>query len=122
MTAEQAIKWEILNLIDGVNVSYHAESVEDAWELADESDEHWDYMNEVRYNGQQTDLEAPHSRHYEPEQHALKLSNGVWVSFTYWRGGGKHSNPEEVEWMYDAFFVDCKEEEVTKIERTFTKK
>jgi len=42
-----------------------------------------------------------------------------WVGWTYWYGGGKHGEPESVEWMEDAYFVGVKEE--TRVVLVFSK-
>jgi len=45
-----------------------------------------------------------------------------YIGWTYWYGGGKHGNPEEIEWVSDAYFLNLeKEEEITIIKRTFSK-
>lgn len=84
------------------------------WELQDET-------NDVRCSGTETNLEAPYSRHFEANQVAMQVESGRWVSWTYWYGGGKHANPEEIDWLEGVFYVDCVEEEKTVIVRTFSK-
>jgi hypothetical protein len=97
------------------------EEIDAAFDLAVEKGIHWDWMNEVRDTGINTNLPAPYNRNYETEIHAHLIDN-QWVGFVYYFGGGKHGNPEEIEWMEDAFFLDCEEEEKVVVVRTFSKK
>lgn len=86
----------------------------------DGCDEWYDAMYEVRCCGEETNLPSPrYSRHYELEQVAAQCPSGRWVSWTYYYGGGKHGNPEEIDWISDAFYVNCKEEQVMVTKRTF---
>jgi hypothetical protein len=87
-----------------------------------ENDDHWDGKNEVRCGEVETDLPCEYSRHYESKSVAAIMPDGSWVGWTYWYGGGKHGEPEEMDWMSDAYDLDCKEEEKLVIVRTFTKK
>lgn len=58
------------------------------------------------------------TRHYEVDAVALCIF-GTWVTWDYYYGGGKHGEPEAVEWIDDAKFVRCKQEPVTVIKHTF---
>jgi hypothetical protein len=66
----------------------------------------------------ETDLPCEDCRHYESMSVARKFGDR-WVGWTYWYGGGKHGEPESVEWMEDAYFVDVKEE--TRVVLSFSK-
>lgn len=79
-------------------------------------------MEEFRQSGIETGLDSEFSRHYEGEAVAAKMSDGSWVGWTYWTGGGKFGEPEAVPWIEDAYYVDCAEEEKMMVVRTFTKK
>lgn len=68
----------------------------------------------------ETDIAPECSRHYESRSVASCV-NGVWVGWTFWYGGGKHSNPEEIDWIDDSYFLDCVSEEKLVTIRTFTK-
>ena len=74
----------------------------------------------VRSSGTNTGLECELSHHYESNAVAAKLPDGSWVGWTYWYGGGKHGEPEAVDWMDDAYAVDCAEEQKMVTVRTFT--
>ena len=96
-------------------------TIDELWEEFTEQDLQWDLMWEVREGEVETDISAPTSRHYESKSVAAEIDN-KWVGWTYWYGGGKHGEPQAIEWMEDAYFLDCKEEEKVIIVRTFTKK
>lgn len=70
----------------------------------------------------ETGLPAPSSRHYESEAVAYQYVDGSWVGWSYWYGGGKHGEPEAIDWMEDAYDVNCTEEEKVVVVRTFTAK
>ena len=79
-----------------------------------------DAESEFRCSGIETEFDCGYRRHYESYQVAKKLDSGIWVSWTYWYGGGKHGEPDAIDWISDAYFVDCKEKEVTVIQRVFS--
>lgn len=126
MNIEQKIKRHILinalteeqmDNADDLDLST-ASGVDAAWELAEEYEgsfseiEIIDEEADFRCGGQDTNLPCKeYSRHYECEQVAKKLNDGTYVSWTYWSGGGKHGEPESVDWMEDAFEVDCEEKQ-----------
>jgi hypothetical protein len=127
MTPEQKVKWAILKrraefrseelpLLD-------SDDIDAAYEEADESDDGdlQDARSEVREGEIETGLRCDSSRHYESKAVAAKMSDGTWVGWTYWYGGGKHGEPEGIDWMGDTYDLDCKEEEKVVTVRTFTK-
>ena len=67
----------------------------------------------------ETGLKCEWSRHYESKAVAMKFPDGSWVGWTYWYGGGKHGEPSSIEWMDDAYDVDCHEEEKMVVVQTF---
>lgn len=94
----------------------------------DQVDELWDDMgddmgaiDEIRTSGVETGLDAQYSRHYESEAVAIQAPNEQWVGFTYWYGGGKHGEPESVEWIDYAYHLHCKEYEKLVTIQEFTK-
>lgn len=128
MTPEQKLKHMILNRraefgdghpIDGIT----AENVDALYAETEEGDEDGmqDARNEVRCSGIKTDLPAPSSRYYEGDSVAAKAPDGTWVGWTYWHGGGKHGEPEAIEWMGDAYDVECLEVEKLVTVREFSK-
>lgn len=126
VSAEWAIRAEILARITDLDrdvlAQFNEEELDDLWDRTCDSndDDMYDEMYQFRSDGEETNLPAPSSRHYEADQVACQTPFG-WVSWTYWYGGGKHGNPEEIDWIEDAFYVDCFEEEKLVIVREFRK-
>lgn len=115
MTPEQKIKWAILakdaSWQGQPPPPYPCEDVDERFDALVETERHWDAISEVRCGGVETGLKCPLSRHYESNAVAMQMPDGSWVGWTYWYGGGKHGCPDEIEWMSDAYDVQCKEEE-----------
>lgn len=101
--------------------SLTGEDIDAAYDQLVEADEHWDAQSEVRSGEFETDIECDWSRHYESKSVAAQLPDGSWVGWTYWYGGGKHSEPEAIGWIDDAYHVTCAEEEKVVNVRTFSK-
>lgn len=80
-----------------------------------------DHLSNFRTGGTETNLPCEYSRHYESESVAAQVLDGSWVGWTYWFGGGKHGEPEAIEWLEYAYRLDCEEEEQIVIVRTFSK-
>lgn len=87
--------------------------IEDAYDELDE-DAKQNYLSELREGEYETDIPKEYCRYYETKSMAIEALDGSWVGFTYYFGGGKHSNPEEIEWMEDAYDLNmvAKEEVV----------
>lgn len=126
MTPEQYIKKEMI--LDAIEVSgfvvegeINETNVDDIYNSFCEENYSYDCISEFRCSGIETHLDTPYSRHYESEAVARQMSDGKWVGWTYWYGGGKHAEPEAIDWMNEAYFLDCKEEEKMVIVRTFNK-
>lgn len=99
-----------------------AENVEELYDELRDDDAHWDYMSELRQGEVETDIACECSRHYESRSVAAKAPNGQWIGWTYWYGGGKHGEPEGIDWANKAYFLDVTEEEKVVTVRTFTKR
>ena len=122
MNAQQKIKHLILNrLADWDEIPCPTVTVANVDELFDAVDEPQDAMNDVRCGEVETGLPSPSSRHYEAKEVAAKAPDGSWVGWTYWYGGGKHGEPESVEWIEYAYDLTCVEEEKRVVVQTFTK-
>ena len=78
-----------------------------------------DASNEFRCSGEDTGLSCQWSLYYKSEQVARRLDSGIFVSWTYWTGGGKHGEPEAMDWLESAYEVECIEEEKMVVVRTF---
>lgn len=127
MTPEQKIKHAVLALVAKWNGTLLEEvteqNVDERYEALEESDDDArnDALNEIREGEVETDLACEWSRHYESKSVAAKMPDGSWVGWTYWYGGGKHGEPEAIDWMGDAYDLTCVEEEKLVIVRTFSK-
>ena len=126
MTPEQRIKRHILKRAIELNDDLHwdgeltAENIDEAWETVLEDDgSHRDLMEEFRVNGEDSGLPSQWSRHYECKEKACQLSDGTWVGWTYWFGGGKFGEPESIEWMHEAYDVEVRQE--TRVVNVFSK-
>ncbi len=125
MTPEQKIKYLVLanaGHMDGKPFGeVTAEFVEEAFARLDEEGDLQDATEEVREGKVETGLRTDWSRHYESKAVAAQLPDGSWVGWTYWYGGGKHGEPESVDWMDQAYDLSCVEEQKLVTVRTFSK-
>lgn len=124
MTPTQRIKWLVLakaaQWSETEPPPYPCPNVDDLYAAAEERDEISDARSEVRGSGEETDIKSTDwSRHYENKSVAARLPDGTWVGWTYWYGGGKHSDPDSVPWMEDAYDVTMREE--TRVVQVFAK-
>jgi hypothetical protein len=129
MTPEQKLMHLVLLKHERLDADYYvpedvcADNIARYYEEADAADDGYalqDARNEVRCGDVETNITAPRSRHYESKSVAAKYVDGSWVGWTYWYGGGKHGEPEAVEWMDSAYDLACVEEQVMTTKRTFT--
>lgn len=127
MTPEQKLKHLILSTLanhrqeDTVEIT--AENIDELYDEAYENDDGGlqDAREEVRGSGTETNLPCDWSRHYESDAVAVKAPDGSWVGFTHWYGGGKHGEPEAIDWMDSAYDLDVTEEQKMVTVRTFKK-
>lgn len=126
MTPENKIKWAIIaqyeqcekDIIRSVHLT--EEEVEELWD--EYSDDIYDYKYEFREGEVETNIPSDYSRHYESNSVAAQCPNEAWVGWTYWYGGGKHGDPESIDWMEYAYDLECVEEQKLVTIQTFTKK
>lgn len=119
---EQKLKQLIINKAIELNTKFDVtDDIDETWEALVDSGEYWDAMSEVREGEVETGLRCEWSRNYESKAVATKLADGSWIGWTYWYGGGKHANPEEIDWVEHAYDVSCVEEEKLVVVRTFSK-
>tara|TARA_Y100000310_G_scaffold96388_1_gene94157 strand:+ start:70 stop:516 length:447 start_codon:yes stop_codon:yes gene_type:complete len=115
---------DAISLIKTSKPYFEAGDIDQAWDNAFEADLDQGWLQEIEceFRGGEalTDISSEYSRHYESKSVAANIDN-QWVGWTYWYGGGKHGQPEEIEWMCDAYFLTCKEEVKTVTVRTFEK-
>ena len=117
MTPTQLIRAAIL---DDASYVFSEANVDELFREAAANGEIEDLISDFREGQVTTDIPAPWSRHYEARSVAAKIGD-QWVGWTYWYGGGKHSDPESIPWMEDAYFLTCHVEEKVVIVRTFEK-
>lgn len=123
MTPEQKIKHAILTVAaqqaGKIAPEVTDETIDDLYDEAE--DDCYDFEYELRQGEIETGLPCEYSRHYEAKAVAAKMPDGSWVGWTYWYGGGKHGEPEAIDWMDEAYDLACVEEEKLVTVRTFTK-
>ena len=127
MTPEQKLKHLVLlkqqswdkDFLQGIAIT--ADNVDELYETNDENWELQDARSEIRGGQCETNLRCDYSRHYESKAVAAQYIDDSWVGWTYWYGGGKHAEPEAIDWMDDAYDLGCVEEEKVVVVRTFTK-
>ena len=118
------LNYEDIKLLDGLELSL--ENASDIYNYSEEyfGDDIEDIIQEVtyeyRHNGIECNLPPKHySRHYEVDFVVAEIDD-KWVGWHYWYGGGKHAEPESIDWIEDAEFVDIEsEEEETVVKRVF---
>ena len=114
----KAAKWDEIELGEVT-----PENIDDLWDEYENQDSIYDATNEIRQSwDEETDIPCEWSRHYESKSVAAKMPDGSWVGWTYWYGGGKHGEPDAIDWMESAYNIDCIEEERVVTVRTFTKR
>ena len=125
LTPEQKVKHLILNVIAQWANQPAPEATPDNIDIlfADDAnaDAIQDAKSEIRQGEVETGLPCEYSRHYESKSVAAKASDGSWVGWTYWYGGGKHGEPEAIDWIEGAYDLSCFEEERLVTVRTFSK-
>lgn len=125
MTPEQKVKWLIVDQFNKwskkESLPYPVDAIDEAYDKLVESDDHWDARSEIRCGDIETNIPAPSSRHYESKSVASKMPDNTWVGWTYWYGGGKHAEPEAIDWIDKAYDLDCKERETLVVVREFSK-
>ena len=123
MTPEQKIKWAALNInAQWAKKPFPKVTADNVDELYENEDCTQDAESDIREGEFETGLDCEYSRNYESKSVAAQMLDGSWVGWTYWFGGGKHSDPESIEWMDKAYDLDVEEKEVMTTVRTFTKK
>ena len=121
MTPQQKLKRHIIEKSEYAG-EITADNVDATYERLSENYALQDIEQEIREGEIETHIPAPFSRHYEAKSVAAKMSDGTWIGWVYWHGGGKHGEPESLDWMPDAVELDCMEEQVMVTKRTFTVK
>ena len=103
-----------------------SESLDVLYEHAEEQfpDSLQDARSECRGGDEVTDVPVKADfrilRHYDATSVAAQMPDGSWIGWINFHGGGKHGEPEAIEWMQDAYHLDVKEEEKIVVVRTFS--
>lgn len=114
---EEAAKYPLEDVL-----KMSGDEIDDLYDELDGIDSIIDGRSEIRGSYEaETNLQSPYSRHYESKEVAAKMHDGTWVGWTYWYGGGKHGEPEAMDWIEDAYLLECKEEEMLVVRQTFEK-
>ncbi len=127
MSPEEKVRFLILAKAGEWNEIYKTapditpEALSTLWDMMVDNEDHWDAISETREGEFETGLSCETSRHYESKSVAAKLPDGSWVGWTYWYGGGKHGEPEGVDWIEYAYDLTCAEEKKVVTVRTFEK-
>lgn len=70
-----------------------------------------DARNDTRHHGQRTSIhERAHhswSRNFDVAVRVIHLEDGRGLAYNYVTGGGKHGNPDDYQWVGEAWFVTC---------------
>jgi len=126
MTPQHKIKWAILEIAyKWEDKTLPSNLTEDLIDELYEDKEYNDYINEaeneLRSGQWKTEIpESEYSCHYECQSVAAQMPDSSYVGWLYWTGGGKHGEPESIDWISDAYEVDCVEEEKMVIVRKFS--
>jgi hypothetical protein len=122
MTPEQKIMHLIINVCarwdDKSPPDVNSENVDYYYSDLDE-DYCSEAVDEIRSGEVETNIPCCDSRNYEAHSVAAQAPDGTWVGWTYWTGGGKFGNPEEVEWMSKSYNLECTEQEELVTVREF---
>lgn len=124
MTPQQKIKWVVIDLNGDPDqqIDYPLPRVDEMYDELVEQDLHWDALAQIREGTVETNIECPSSRHYESKSVGTQLPDASWIGWTYWYGGGKHGRPEEIDWVSEAYDLNCATTtEVVVTKQTFTK-
>ena len=127
MTPQSKIKWAILeNVYEWYEKTLPDDLTEELIGQLYEEDKYADAIYDAGYDfrGGQWETNIPEnnsSRHYECQSVAAQMPDGSYVGWLYWTGGGKHGEPEGIDWIPDAYNVECVEEEQVVVVREFSK-
>ena len=128
MNAEQKLKHLILNRLAELRelparTDLTVENIDAEFSFECENDDGslQDAKSEVRGGEVETGLQCQSSRHFEAGAVAAQAPDGSWIGWTCWSGGGKHAEPEAIEWISEAYDLAVTEEVKTVTVQTFAK-
>lgn len=78
-------------------------------------------INKFRESGEEIVDKVQQDRYYCYQEVAKKItgSKDLYLGWTYYFGGGKHAQPDQVEWMEDCYLLKCREVEETRIVKVY---
>jgi len=88
-----------------IDAAYEAFVLEDAYGVTEE----------FREGQVETGIDPYVGNHYDAKGVAAQMHDGSWVGWNYYSGGGKHGNPEDIDWIDDAYSLVVTEREETKV-------
>lgn len=114
LTPLQKLRQYVVNILNEDGTEAPTSPAEIDKQYIDKSESDYDALHEtqseLRHIGVETGLSCEYSRHYESKAVAAKMLDGSWVGWTYWYGGGKHGEPDAIDWMKDSYDVEMREE------------
>ena len=126
MTPKQKIRHAIINRVAHWNNETppytNIDNVDALYELLADVGRHRGAKKMIRVGEMETGIPCESSiTGYEGRSVAMQVPDGTWVGWTCWRGKGKHSHPEIIDWMGEAYDVECKKERKVVVVRKFKK-
>ena len=125
MSAAQLIYLELINRsieslqrynenvdFDFDSISVTKDNAEEIWDELREihDDVTYEEMYEMREEGKPSNILTKHcSRHYEVDEVYYQVKTGEFVGWSYWHGGGKHAEPEAIDWISDSYILEVAE-------------
>lgn len=120
LTAPQKLKMTIMAKSKGLSIM-DGDAIDKMWKVDAEEYGNWrDSEYEVRGGDFVTGLDADYCRGYESQAVGMKMFDGSFVGWSYFHGGGNHSDPDSIPWIEDAYDLDYKEE--TQVVKVWSKK
>lgn len=94
------------------------------WDNPDKDTKIIDPLQDIKCEFRETytqETNIPHEFDSYYESHSVAKSiGGKWIGWTHWYGGGKHGEPEFIEWIDDAYFLEIQSTK-TVVEHIFKK-
>jgi len=123
MLAKDVGEWvtdEHKYVIDCLSPSNACELVEKLDELG-YGDDIQDCKLELRTSYvEETDVYCETNRHYDSKSVSMYCEDlDKWVGYTFWYGGGKYGEPDAIEWIDGAYFLEVQEKEVVVTQREY---
>jgi hypothetical protein len=112
---DEQLKIDRQRLLESLDDHTYIVELWDIFTSDDVSEWFEDFIYSFRDKGEDTNLKPrTKSTHYECKEVAVLItgSNDLYVGWSYFYGGGKHGQPEEIEWMADCYLLNMSIETV----------